>query len=56
MAPEAEEPKFCKEKPFQTRFLAQGRPERIQRHLNKVAELLNVCVSGSSELWFGRSK
>ena len=56
MAPEVEEPKLCKEKLFQTRFLAQGRPERIQMHLKEVAKLLDACVSGSSGLWLGRSK
>lgn len=56
MAPKAEEPKFCKEKPFQTRFLAQGRPEKIQMHLKEVAKLLDACVNGSSGLWLGQSK
>lgn len=50
MAPEAEEPKFCKEKLFQTRFLAQGGPERIQMHLKEAAKLLDVCVNGTSGL------
>lgn len=56
MASEAEEPKFCKEKLFQTRFLAQGGRERIQMHLKEVAKLLDARVSGSSGLWVGRSK
>lgn len=34
MAPEAEEPKFCKEQLFQTRLLAHGPPEGIQMQPN----------------------
>lgn len=56
MAPEAEEPTFGKEKLFQTRFLAQARPERIQMHWKEVAKLLDSCVNGSSGLCLGRSK
>ena len=51
MAPEAEEPRCCKEKLFQTRFLAQGRPERIQIHLKEVAKLLGAYGNGASRLW-----
>ena len=42
MAPEAEEPKCCKEKLFQTRFLAQGRtPMTRHCHLIPQAALLS---------------
>lgn len=51
MAPEAEEPKCCKEKLFQTRFLAQGKPERLQMHLIEVAKLLGACVKGACGFW-----
>lgn len=51
MAPEAEEPKCCKEKLFQTRFLAQGRPERLQMDLIEVAKLPGACVKGASGFW-----
>lgn len=51
MAPGAEEPKGCKGKLFQTRFLAQGKPEKIQMHLKKAAKLLGACVNKASGVW-----